>query len=352
MFQLILHHVYAPAPVAIDISGGDNHGTVKHVGYSRNGIAANSGALDFNLSSSRVSILNRPVFEHLHALKIEATVKLRTYSKRHNIVEGDNSFAFFIHPDGTLWGTALGRIVAGGPLGWFGAQTLPLDGSRIVPLNKWVKLTYLHDGFASIRLYIDDKIVASNYNLQSPVRPVGARGLHIGNWPAGDAYPFDGEIDEVKIWRWEPDAAYYNFFCRKSTTCWQDVFDGLGNWAKDGRNLDRYRGLLLCVGTAQTELIRAVRSKGEAAIAQNEKFSQTYKKLWCSGNIAGKEMKQLMEEWLKWLEELLGREKLVWFLKSMTSCFNRTEMNLKTYVGKCDRAFEGFIKILMEMDLN
>jgi hypothetical protein len=356
MFQLILHHPYTHVPEAIDISGAGNHGVVRRpdVGFTPDGASVGSGALTFDLPTSRVSVPRTPVFQHLQALKIETIVRLRSLGDRRNLVEGEHSFAFFIQPDGTLWGTALGRQTPGGPLDWFGANSAPTGGG-IVPLNQWVKLTYIHDGFATIRLYIDGQLVAINSSLHSPIRPVGPRGIHIGNWPPDDAYTFAGDIDDVRIWRWDPDAAYYQFFCRQPAGCWKQIVTDLGRWARGPEGQRRLRSLILCVGTAQTELIRAVRGQGEEAIRANEEFARRYRDLWCKGPIDGDEMKQLLEEWLRWLRFVVGRERLANFLRQMTLCFKHNEFLEKNQAGagleKCDPAFVGFIKVLMEMDL-
>lgn len=356
MFQLILHHPYTHLPEAIDISGADNHGTVRRpdVGFTPDGASPGSGALKFDLPTCRVLVPKTAMFDHLHAIKVETIVKVRRLGGRRNLVEGDNSFAFFIHPDGTLWGTALGRQTPGGPLGWFGANSA-LAANGIVPLDQWVTLTYIHDGFASIRLYIDGQLVGSNSSLASPIRPVGPFGIHIGNWPPKDAYPFDGEIDDVRIWRWDPDAAYYQFFCRKPGAAWKPIFDDLAGWGQGPEGNMRLRELVQCVGKAQTELIRAVRSHGEDAIQANEQFARRYHALWCKGAIDGDEMRQLIDDWLRWLRLVLGRERLAGFLRGMTECFGlagiRENLKIGADLEKCDPAFAGFIDLLLKMDL-
>jgi hypothetical protein len=354
MFTLILHHPYRRVAEAIDISGADNHGLTRDVGLEADGQSPGSGALRFDAASSRAWVPTRPMFSRFHALKIEAVVRVQSLGVRRNIVEGHNSFAFFIHPDGSLLGTALTRVTPGGPLGWFGADSVqrPSGTPATVPTNTWVKLTYIHDGFAAIRLFINDTLVSVNNTLHSPIRPVGSLGLHIGNWPNADSYTFHGDIDDVRIWKWEPDAAYYNFFCRKTCGCWAHLFRGIGKAASGPEGHERLRSLLQCLGGVQTEIIRAVRRQDEGTLKAIEKLSRRYRELWCRGSIDGAEMRRVLEEWMRLLEHILG-ERLPGALRQMVACVDRHGLlgvqtcgvDLKT----CDPAFAGFIQMLTEL---
>jgi hypothetical protein len=357
MFRLCLHYPYTHVAEAIDVSGADNHGRVRDVSFVPNGTARNSGALSFDVPSSRVAVVDRPAFAHLHALKIETVVRVRSLGQRRNLVEGHLSFAFYIHGNGVMQGTYLGRTSPGGPLTWQGVEThmdTPDGITRLIPINRWVKLTYLHDGFASLRLFVDDELAAAKYNFSSPIRPVGWRGVHIGNWPDADAYNFDGEIDDVRIWRWEPNAAYYQFFCRRPGKCWKEIYGRIGEWAAGPEGRERLRQLLLCIGMAQTEIIRSVRSQGEDAIKRNDDFARRYRDLWCRNAIDGDEMKALLSEWLAWLQELIGRTRFAELLQQMKHCFKATGLG-DDWAGLrdfevCDPAFAAYIRTLMDLD--
>jgi hypothetical protein len=349
VFKLILHHPYTRVPAAIDVSGVDNHGQVRDVDFSADGAAPGSGALNFNLPTSRVSVRATSVFHHLHALKIETRVKVHDLGERRNLVEGDHSFAFFIHPDQTLWGTALGRVTPGGALDWHGTSSSTATG--LVPLNQWVTLTYIHDGFSSIRLFIDGTLVGATYGLRSPIRPVGPRGVQIGNWPAGDAYAFDGQIDDVKISRWDPEAAYHQFFCRTVDACWKGTFTDLARSADTPDGLRRLRSLWQCIGDAQAATIAAVRSQGEEVIRQNDEFARRYRDLWCRGEIDGENMRALVTDWIRWLQTILGRERLAEYLRHVRSCVDRHLPDRRRSFGDCDPTFVKYINMLMEMDL-
>ena len=208
MYQLILHHVYRKGPYAIDISGAQNDGLVTAAGYIDDGVAMASGALTFKSPYARVRVPPRPLWQNLFALKIEVVVRVDALGGRMNLVEGADLFVFFVDDLGRLWGTVNAEQYPGGPLTWQGASSAfnaPDSIVRTIPVGKWVTLRFEHDGYASARLYMDNELIAANYGLSSGVPSVGAAGVNIGNWTIADQYQLNGAIDEVKIWRYDPD---------------------------------------------------------------------------------------------------------------------------------------------------
>lgn len=353
MFELILHHQYNLLGEAIDLSPAANHGAVRNVQFLPDGRAPHSGALQFSQPNGRVRVRDAAVWGRLHALKIEAWLKLDVLGRRRNIVEGDGSFAFFIHPDGVLWGTFYAPTVPGGPRIWHGANSAtysPDSQIRTVPLGDWVKLTYVHDGVASLRLFINDQLVAANYNLISSVPAVHSLGVHIGNWPAGDLYPFAGEIDEVKIWRYDRDAAYKQFLCRpmdsSAMACWVDVFNLIATRASDPHRREQLAGLMRCLRDAQQQLIRAVRARGEVAISECQYFARKYRELWCEGRANSMEMRELLEEWLKWLRESVGAELMHSYLETIKECWGQFgwEVKFEKDLAECDPDFAEYLE--------
>jgi hypothetical protein len=309
MYQLILHHNYRLGGQAVDLSGANQHGFVTGAGFEPDGIALNSGALVFKQSSARIRVPKRGIWDSLFALKIEIWVRAEAFGARRNLVEGDNSFAFAIDKHGFLWGTFHAPQIPGGALVWHGANSQinsPNGVPQKVPLNAWVKLSFVHDGYASLRLYIDDILVAANYSLISGIPPVGNAGVHIGNWTLSDQYTFNGQIDEVKIYRYDPDEAYVQFFCRdlntKSAPCWQNLFQELVKLHEHGSTTEQFAAFIKCIAYLQTEIIRAIRAKGEMVIKENERLTAKYRELWCKGEIDGPEMQAWQEEWLSWLK--------------------------------------------------
>ena len=83
------------------------------------------------------------------------------------------------------------------------AATTPLRRTNKyhpVPANRWVTLGFHHDGFAKMRLFIDDELVGEAI-VEGGIPPVQGLGVSIGNDVDQDDLQFPGEIDEVRIWR-------------------------------------------------------------------------------------------------------------------------------------------------------
>jgi hypothetical protein len=270
-------------------------------------------------------------------------------------VEGDNSFAFFIDPAGHLWGTFNGPQYSGGPLIWHGANSRdnsPDGIAQVVPLAKWVTLRFEHDGYASIRLFIDDKLVAANYSIVAGVPAVAAAGVNIGNWTLSDAYTLNGAIDEVKIYRYDPDDMLGHFLCRPlnkdNARCWAAYFEWFADLLRDPNMRGRVIRLMQCVAKIQNELIHQLRSKGEHAIAQNNKLSAHYRKLWCTKPIDSPEMHDWQKRWFSWLIDTIGRDAWEAFMHEMQICFARSELqNMlpnKVDLNKCDPAFVSYLE--------
>lgn len=343
---------------AVDISPASNHGKSENVEYFSDGRYPGSGLLKFSKSESRVRIPQKTVWNHLYALKIETWVKLTLDGKRRNIVEGDNSFAFFIHPDRTLWGTFLAPSKASASPIWHGANSKdnsPDVQKRTVPIGEWVKLTYVHDGFSSLRLYINDVLVAGNYDLISSVQPVQSRGIHIGNWPAGNLYPFVGEIDEIKIWKYDPDFSLKQFVNRPmsncASNCWTNIFNYISTKTIDPNKREQLMMMVRCIYDAQIMMIRAIRGSGEESINQCQAFASKYRELWSEGEINTYEMRDLLDEWINWIKKTVGyslyslyMDKIKESYQILDSFTEVSELDIN-----CDKEFKEYINIFSSL---
>lgn len=353
MYQLILHHIYRNGPFAIDISGAESHGLVTAASYSHAGAKPDSGALVFKSPHSRVRVPLGPtgLFQRLFALKIEVTVRIDALGQRRNLVEGDDSFAFFVDPDGHLWGAYNGPQYAGGPKIWQGANSrddAPDGGEpQKVPVNRWVTLRYEHDGFASIRLFVDGALVAANYKLRSGVPPVVNTGVSIGNWTLSDAYTFDGAIDEVKIWRWDPDDGMGHFLARPldkcTAPCWKEQLDWLAARLRDPNDGPRLASAMRCLGAAQNEMVRLVRSKGEDAIRINAKLSAEYRKLWMQQPLDSQAMRHWQKRWFEWLVATVGEAAWKDYVERVQRCLIASEVLNRLPKLGCDQGFVGYL---------
>jgi hypothetical protein len=63
-----------------------------------------------------------------------------------------------------------------------------------------------------MELYADGQLIARRTNLLGTVPSVGPLGVSIGNQPEGDASHWDGDIDELKVWRLNPHLMMKNSF--------------------------------------------------------------------------------------------------------------------------------------------
>ena len=361
MLKLILHHTYEVMGEGVDLSGNGNHGFRTSVPYLPNGRAAQSGALTFSGGPSRVRVTNKAVWGDLAALKIEMWVNLTALGQRRNLMEGDSNFAFFIHPDGVLWGTYFGKGNGLNALSWVGANsdtTFSPDGvKRTVPLNTWTKLTYLHDGIATIRLFMNDQLVAINSTLRTGIRPTGPLGVHIGHWPGDDRYTFSGLIDDVKVWKYDPDIPQREFFCRPMEAdqidCWGRLYNEIARMMDSREQGEQMKAFIRCLWEAQNDFIRAIRSKGHEVILQLDKLSQEYLQLWCAGDLGNPAMINFISEWMQWVETVAPGA-LTKYQRTIENCikeFKMTEIMAKlgADIAKCDPMFSAMIQGLAEL---
>ncbi|OUR89352.1 hypothetical protein A9Q81_22085 [Gammaproteobacteria bacterium 42_54_T18] len=366
MFKLITHHTYKLQGEAVDISRSGNHGFRTQTSYEPHGISGTSGLLRFDQANSQVRVPNTAIWKNLKAVRIEllAFVTEPTAGPRRlNLVEGELSFAFFINADRTLWGTFLGAPTPGASPTWHGANSAndTTDGiPRLVPFNQWVKLTYEHDGISTLRLYINDQLVAANYQLVSPIDSVKNNGVFIGHWVGDDRYTFVGKIDDVKIWKYDPESLYKQFFCRPMSTeqmlCWKHIFDTMKELLKDKKEREEFIQLMKCIRQAQLELMREIRSHGEEGIKLGNEYRKRYQSLWCKGIIDGPEMASLYNDWGTAVVELVGTDSFNNYKKHVQHCWEEHESVARVFkkvTGKlieCDPTFAGYINLLKEFE--
>ena len=367
MFKLILHHTYKMAGEAVDLSPCGNHGSRTGTSYMPNGIAPGTGALYFDGVNDKVVVRYNPSLANLRAIKIESLIYLEELVKRRNIIEGHLSFAFFIHPDGVLWGTFydpkhLTPPIPGSDPSWPGVNSsaafAPDGVDHTIPLNQWVKVRFIHDGIATARLYVDDVLVGANYNLRSSVGSVGSLGLTIGQWPDAAQYTFKGRMDEVKLWRYDPDAAAKAFFCRpmkpEQFACWKDYFDRIGNELK-GKEGERMIWFIICIMKAQEELVRNMRSHGDKNIEQLEEFTREYLRLRCEGELVSDEMRDLLKRWTEWTKKVVGPDILKKWADRLNDCMMEYKILEEQFKGmaqhlqKCDPEFVKFLEMIRDV---
>jgi hypothetical protein len=352
MLQLITHHSYKLPGAAIDLSRFENHGAAKHTGFELDGAKRLSGAMVFSRSDSEIRILKSPTYTSLGALRIEMLVKFDTLpTTRMNLIEGHLAFAFFVLPGGTLSGTFLGPATVGAPPTWHGVESGPPfspDGAlHTVTAGKWITLTYSHDGYRGLEVAIDGTTVGRRNDLVSSVGSVGSFGTTVGNWPDAPKFTLKGQVDDLKVWRRDPDAMSDEFFSRpigkKEGDCWAHLFAELAS-----RLRDRDETLIALILRMEQFLIRSVHDSAHDAgfLARNRSFSERFVKLWTSGNAASREMETLLRLWLPQILQAMSITPLDTSLKSITDGVAQIESVRRIRPFDCDPNFAIFLKIV------
>lgn len=303
MLELICQQRYRVAGVPTDLTPYRNHGI--SIDAPRAPGPHGGDVIQFPNPDSRVAIgLGKlGAWAPLQALKIEVVARLDPSASRVlGLVEGDGSFFFHVGE------TALEARVVGPSGSAMHVRSADADapGGRLhaVPTNRWTTLGFYHDGFARMQLSIDGRIVGEKI-VSGGVPPVQAAGVAIGN-SLGDGNALRGEIDEVRIWRLDPNEMRREFLCRPydaaTARCWEAIFRAVRAWiaghptqAKtlldllDARMNNFIRGLFL-LPKAEQETLRAI--------------LQDFAKHWCEGPIDGAQMGKVLHRWLAELRRL------------------------------------------------
>ena len=353
--QLVCHHNYGLPFVAVDLSRNENHGAIQHAAHQVDGLTAGSGGVVFQQADSAVRIPPSATLGSLRALRIEVVVRVDPAAAtpdRMNIVEGHLGFAFFINPAGVLVGTFLGVPPGGGAPDWHGVESRPPyspdGGTHTVPVGAWTTLSYFHDGIRTLELAIDGNKVARRDDLVSAVGAIGSFGTAIGSWPDMPRFAFGGVIDDVKIWRYDPDAMLDEFFSRPMGAaegeCWATFFEVLRDRLRQGdRDLVAFMGQIM--GTVRSGVRNAA---ADPAFFKNDRSRiSRFLELWQRGDITGDAMRALLSEWLP---DLLARTGI-----------DPNDADLRTHLGQiadhevarafrdCDPQFRHFLGVISDI---
>lgn len=311
MLKLILDQDF-PTPVpAVDRSPFSNHGRVIHTTFAADGRGAATGALSFQHADSAVRIALQPVWQKLNALCIEAWIHVTATGTRRNIIEGDGSFAFFLAPDDTLVGSVFSRVDGAAGPGWnttsSGANS-PGGAVHRVPLNRWCKVVFHHDGITRARLFLDDQLIGVRGDYRSGIVPVAGAGVVIGNWTLANQFAFAGSIDRVRVWKRDDYAAIRQFTARPVDPAARDAWDDV--WAclatEDPHDRIRLRRLGEEWEQLIRELFRAVHAASEDERERFRRLIETYSVHWRANTIDSEEYARAIRELREWIVMVLG----------------------------------------------
>ncbi len=301
MLELILDQDYKWDGVPADRSPYHNHGKTFNTSGAADGIEPGSGVITFPKPDSRVRIASSYAWNRLISLKIDIIAKLDPMARRTiSLVEGDKSFQFGIS-EGALEasfenGTGNNRYIRA-------ADTFSPDHNyHPIPANKWIKLGFYHDGFAKMRLFYDDELVAQTL-IEGSIPPVQNFGVSVGNSLTADNRQFPGEIDRVQIWRLDPKTIKREFLGRplnsKAAQCWQKLIETIVDSVR--KDPENQRVAAHKMKTMNYNFIRSLYLLPDSDQAKLRFILTKFVKLWNSGNVDGVEMNQVLCDWIRTL---------------------------------------------------
>lgn len=334
MWELICHHTYKLDGLPVDLSDYDNHGEAVDTTFLPDGIAAGSGALNFQ-SGGRVHIPVSPAWQTLQGLRIEVTARLNGQRSlprtliRGSGTSGGISFLFCV------WNRELIASYATAKPTFPGANherigsvsdpiqypkdpvyQVPFDpwmqsvpyrlheySTYQVPFDRWVTFGFVHNGLDAMELYADGQLVARRTGLLTGVPGVGAEGVFIGTGGTYATHVLDGDIDEIKVWRLDPHLMDEQFFSRPVdqavAACWARFFRSLA------KALDRFpdcrQFIQGALDDALDRLLRAIAAEGPETWERFLRTSREYRQLWQAGKLDSPEMAKLFADWCTWL---------------------------------------------------
>jgi hypothetical protein len=306
VWELICHHTYKWHGLATDLSVYDNHGAVAvpATDILADGASPGSGALHF-ASGSHIQIGTGPSWRPLAGVRVECIVRATAHSAQtQTLIEAHDSFTIFTS-DGALAASfsvdpSIPRMLVPGLIGTF-TDGVTFPRYRL-PINKWVRLQLVHDGLTQMQLFADGEAVTRSRTPLSPVPGVGAKGIRIGNALAGTE-PFNGDVDEIQIWRLDPRAVRNAFLERpvdKATAdCWARYAQSLR--AAFVKHPDCAAKLIGGTGAAVDRWLRAMTAQGPETRQRFDEVRERYAELWRAGNLDGPEMRALIADWCTWL---------------------------------------------------
>ncbi|MCC7367760.1 MAG: hypothetical protein IT306_05025 [Chloroflexi bacterium] len=299
MLELICQHAYTWDGVPADRSPYRNHGTAFNTGGAFDGAEPGSGIITFPQVTSRVRIptgpTTAPEWLSLVALKIEVVARIDALSARRAVlVAGDGSFTFGLL-EGALWaefenGSGYNNFVQSA------YAYAPDHQFHAVPLGRWVKLSLLHDGFARMRLFIDDVLVGDTV-IQGGVPPVKSGGVSIGNDVYLDRYPFPGQLDDLTIWRLDPHQMKREFLRRpynpRTAECWREFAERVAAWMKS--HPEQVTAILRAYQEVSRPAIRTAYLLPDHEQARLRAILAEFGALWFAGRITGSEMRDVLQ---------------------------------------------------------
>lgn len=382
MLAKILDYQFRLNGAAIDRSGQNNHGTntatVFRVG------AGSDSAVGFISQHSRIEVPHNSAWDIMSAVKIEVRVFVDELLHRMNLVEASLSLALFVRSDGVVTFTyyapdddnsedpspvdsftatpppsgshdPFDTLTSNQPVPkvepnftWQGVNTdasfSPDGQKRVVTPGQYVTITAIHDGIATMRIFLDGELAGARYDVKHPVLPLLPPGIvAVGAWPHNGRYTLKGAMDYLRIWRYDPRASARKFFCRPlskdASVCWRQILEEIVLSLESDAQRDKVIQLADCINTAQRRLYQKAFFKGENSLKTGRGILSAFLQLWCSGDVAGESMRQLICRWRVWLERHAPGELEV-YLETLRRCLDELRSGVRCLVQTDPGAFD------------
>lgn len=306
LWELICHHTYGGIPgVVVDVSPrAASHGQAVGLDdgdFLADGTAPGSGAVRFYNQDGRIRVPTEAI-QWQSIVGIRGEVTLRRQPSLGFIIDSD---AFQFHVRGNSLDI---------PVAWFSNH--PKQYAEIstvfdsvgpqpyrIPAGPWVTLGFMHDGFGTMELYADGQVIARRDGVYGAVKAPGGAGLSIGNALRSGGLSFNGEIDEVKVWRLNPrridDEFYARPVDRETAECWRRFRGEIE--AAFRRHPDCAKQLASLVAQVVESLRRQAIAQGPETQSRMLRAAKEYNRLWREGQVDSPEMADVFLDLIGWL---------------------------------------------------
>ena len=283
MWELICHHRYCWGTIAADRSvwrsDGQSFGVqplIDHIG------------LHFPGPQSRIVVPRTEPWLSLTGIRVEIVTRLADTEGW--LIDGGDAFGLLLNR-GLLIGNGFGRDVIN-----------TLDSPLAIPTEQWIRLTFEHNGFNAMALFINDALAATSPVINA-IPGAGPQGVVIGNGIGTTLGYLRGDIESVKVWRIDPRAMQREFLARPLdpavAECWNEFLRSLRHALRN--NPDCARSLADTLAGLTNGFERALAQKDQHDIDEFSKICDEYRKLWRAGLIDSAQMQELAARLRAWL---------------------------------------------------
>lgn len=313
MWELICYHTYRLPGIPVDLSNYDSSGRTELLNdddFAPDGVTPGSGTVRFPQAASLIRIKTSRAWNPLVGLCVDVICRITSQVSLlggdvlipRTLIAGHKSFKFRL-----LEFNELSASFPGDALGVNSRDHSPDGLVHKVPLEQWVRLRFVHDGISTVQLFIDDELVAQRRNVVVAIPPVGSKGVSIGSDVDGNQGLFHhDEIDEVRVWRLDPNEVGRKFLSRpldpETADCWQRFSQRVNEAA--ARDPECQPVVLEEIMKQVAQVRRSISEQGPEALALYASLCGEYERFWKEGKLDSPEMKQLFHFFCEQLQEM------------------------------------------------